>query len=262
MHYPDDRGYLRSKSRSRSPVGRGRLPVQRRPPPNRQLSPGPRQRQPYSPGPAEKASSRDSSDSGSSSSSGGSQDVNHKAHNTHGPPRRDVNYGKPKDKDPYARISSLQDELQRERAAKETLQAKTEFLSGKVKAVAERSRNRGSMLVKLIASLRRVDDAKSKLKEAEEELDGVIALATAMMQEEEQGLKKDKEQGNEAEARPKADVERPFDAQGAAGREDRHLHNEPAASDTKEQGGWTEASYGEGDGAGGRFKPFTFKIKL
>ncbi|GFH28655.1 uncharacterized protein HaLaN_27185, partial [Haematococcus lacustris] len=44
--------------------------------------------------------------------------------------------------------------------------AKLSFLGDKVRSVAERSRNRGGMLVQLIAGMQRVDRAKQALEAA------------------------------------------------------------------------------------------------
>ncbi|KAJ9520395.1 hypothetical protein QJQ45_000136 [Haematococcus lacustris] len=49
--------------------------------------------------------------------------------------------------------------------------AKLSFLGDKVRSVAERSRNRGGMLVQLIAGMQRVDRAKQALEAAKAELD-------------------------------------------------------------------------------------------
>lgn len=48
--------------------------------------------------------------------------------------------------------------------------------------MAERSKARAGMLLRLMTSVRKVADAKVRLTEAEAELDGALQAATTMMQ--------------------------------------------------------------------------------
>jgi len=90
------------------------------------------------------------------------------------------------------RVAALEDSLEREQADRQHDQAKMGFLQDKIRSVAERSKNRGSMLIKLLASLRRRENADSALKAAKEDLEAaerelaeMLQQATVMMAEEE-----------------------------------------------------------------------------
>lgn len=168
-----------------------------------------------------------------------------------------------------SRIGALEEELRHERQLRAGLEAKTEFLSEKVKTVAERSKNRASMLVKLIGSIRRVQDAKHRLQEAEQDMESIMQSAMTMMEEEQRNFTQT--QAGEAETRVKpevsepqsnreatAEVEKPAGAGAATAVPD-------ARGNESAPGGWTEASFaGDGTNAGGpgKFKPVTFRFKL
>ncbi|KAL6762801.1 hypothetical protein V8C86DRAFT_2511070 [Haematococcus lacustris] len=70
-----------------------------------------------------------------------------------------------------AKVAALETALAGERSARAMDSAKLSFLGDKVRSVAERSRNRGGMLVQLIAGMQRVDRAKQALEAAKAELD-------------------------------------------------------------------------------------------
>jgi hypothetical protein len=57
-----------------------------------------------------------------------------------------------------------------------------EFLKGKVRDVADRSKQRGNMLAQLALAVRRVADAKQQLQSAEGELQEVLAAAEDYLQ--------------------------------------------------------------------------------
>ena len=79
-------------------------------------------------------------------------------------------------------LQTLQQQLQAEQQARANAEQKMDFLKGKLKEVAERSKTRGNTLVQLVAAVKRLTDAKSALQQAEAEVLQVLAAADAYLQ--------------------------------------------------------------------------------
>lgn len=97
------------------------------------------------------------------------------------------------------RITELEMELKKTQTAKDAAQARVETLTCQVKAVAERSKNRGHMLATIVGAVRHVDDMRNQLKAAEGECERLIQSAIDLMQEEEREFQKDEQARKDTE---------------------------------------------------------------
>jgi chromosome segregation ATPase len=81
-----------------------------------------------------------------------------------------------------AQLQALRQELEAEQAARAAAEVRVEFLKGKVRDVAERSKQRGNMLAQLALAARRVAEAKQQLEVAEGEMQDALAAAEEYLQ--------------------------------------------------------------------------------
>lgn len=230
----------------------------------------------------EYSSSGSESNSGSSSSSEGqhARDVTKPLQTTSlvplpGAHKKELLQFKRRERELASKVSLLEEDVVRERTAKETLEAKTEFLGTRYKAVAERSKRRGNMLAALVRALKSAQEAKERLVEAEAKLQQVSEAAIMMIQEED---RKDKDGVLDQESRPKPDLdmvasqealeldERPDDSRFVVASD--RLDARQATTTVQEgvPGGWTESAYADGpppDSANpSKFPALKFKINL
>eukprot|EP00878_Enallax_costatus_P013296 GHUV01013901.1.p1 GENE.GHUV01013901.1~~GHUV01013901.1.p1 ORF type:complete len:300 (+),score=83.27 GHUV01013901.1:439-1338(+) len=83
----------------------------------------------------------------------------------------------------HAQVQALKQQLEAEQVARAAAEGRVEFLKGKVREVAERSKQRGNMLAQLFAAVRKVTDAKRQLQDAERELQESLSAAAAYLQD-------------------------------------------------------------------------------
>lgn len=81
-----------------------------------------------------------------------------------------------------SQLQALRQQLEAEQAARAAAEVRVEFLKGKVRDVAERSKQRGNMLAQLALAARRVADAKQQLQAAEDEMQQVLVAAEEYLQ--------------------------------------------------------------------------------
>jgi hypothetical protein len=81
-----------------------------------------------------------------------------------------------------SQLQALRQQLEAEQAARAAAEVRVEFLKGKVRDVADRSKQRGNMLAQLALAVRRVADAKQQLQVAEGEMQEALAAAEEYLQ--------------------------------------------------------------------------------
>lgn len=143
---------------------------------------------------------RSSSSSGHSSSSG----ISNGSHKNSKPTipnavKKDLQEAKKREQELASKVASLETELKKGQAARDAAQAHIEAMSGQVKAVGERSKNRGAMLAKVVEAARTVEELKAKLKTAEEGVEELTQAAIELIQEEEREFEREERARKEAE---------------------------------------------------------------
>lgn len=182
--------------------------------------------------------------------------------------KKDLQDARKREQELASRIVSLEADLKKGQAARDAAQAHIEAMSGQVKAVGERSKNRGAMLAKVVEAARTVEELKARLKQAETGLEELTQSAIEMMQEEEREFEREERARKEAEKLAATAAARSFSEQKPPSDEQlaKPMQNGGENFDVPEEQGPEEGDDSrENDkaGDGGRaWKPLTFKISL
>lgn len=81
-----------------------------------------------------------------------------------GPTKQDLEQAKAREQELTARIVHIEGEAKKSMVAREKAASSLASLTTEFRAVAERSKNRGAMLAKLIGAVREVEDIKGRLE--------------------------------------------------------------------------------------------------
>ncbi|CAD7699271.1 unnamed protein product [Ostreobium quekettii] len=214
------------------------------------------------------ASPRSSSSLGNSFTSGASNDSRKMAKAVVTNTRKDLLEAKKREQQLISRVAALEADVKKGQGAKEAAMARVEAMSSQVKAVGERSKNRGAMLAKLVEALKSVEDLRGRVKDAECFLEDLTQSAIDMMQEEEREFEREEQVRREAErlaAAQRSLVEQnpaPEEPSGKPTENGVEKLDPPDSPDANDDARQTREGDKSAEGGQGWRRPLTFKFNL